>query len=164
MTMSSSLSHSRKVVIVGAGAVGATFAYALAQSGAANAICMIDHNEKLTDGQVADLSHGLPYYPSVSIYRGTAEDYTDAQVIVITAGAAQRPGESRLELLKRNAGIIENIMDDIIAQQSRAIVVIVSNPVDVLTRVALDHSRWSRSHIFGSGTVLDSARFRYFIG
>jgi L-lactate dehydrogenase len=161
--MAPNRSTARKVVIVGAGSVGATFAYALAQSGAANSICLIDNNQKLADGQVADLAHGLPYYPSVSIYRGTAEDYIDAQVIVITAGAAQRPGESRLELLKRNAGIIENIMDDIIGQQSRAVVVIVTNPVDVLTQVALNHSRWPRSHIFGSGTVLDSARFRYFI-
>ena len=156
-------STSRKVVIVGAGSVGATFAYALAQSGAANSICLIDKNQKLTEGQVADLSHGLPYYPSVSIKNGTTEDYSDAQAIVITAGSAQQPGETRLQLLKRNASIIEGIMDDIIEQQSRAIVVIVTNPVDVLTQVALRHSRWSRSHVFGSGTVLDSARFRYFI-
>lgn len=155
--------NSRKVVIVGAGSVGATFAYALAQSGAADQIALIDNNEKLAAGQVADLSHGLPYYPSVSISRGRVEDYSDARVIVITAGSAQRPGESRLELLKRNASIIESIMDDIIGQQSRAVVVIVTNPVDVLTQVALHHSRWPRSHIFGSGTVLDSARFRYFI-
>ena len=154
---------SRKVVIVGAGAVGSTFAYALAQDGAADSICLIDHNEKLADGQVADLAHGLPFYPSVSIYRGSSEDYSDAQVIVITAGSAQRSGETRLQLLKRNASIIESIMDDIIGAQSRAIVVIVSNPVDVLTQVALDHSRWPRTHLFGSGTVLDSARFRYFI-
>ncbi len=161
--MAPNLSAPRKVVIVGAGAVGATFAYALAQSGAADSICLIDKNKKLADGQVSDLSHGLPYYPSVSIYSGSPEDYNDAQVIVITAGAAQKSGESRLELLKRNAGIMESIMDDIIEQQSRAIVVVVTNPVDVLTQVALRHSRWPRSHIFGSGTVLDSARFRYFI-
>lgn len=161
--MSSNRSNSQKVVIVGAGAVGATFAYALAQSGAANSICLIDKDQKLAEGQVADLSHGLPYYPSVSIESGSAEDYGDAQVIVITAGSAQRSGETRLDLLKRNASIIEDIMDDIIGQQSRAVVVIVTNPVDVLTQVALRHSRWPRSHIFGSGTVLDSARFRYFI-
>lgn len=161
--MTPNRSNPRKVVIVGAGSVGATFAYALAQSGAANSICLIDNNQKLAEGQVADLSHGLPYYPSVSIYSGDTEDYGDAQVIVITAGSAQRSGESRLDLLKRNASIIEGIMDDIIEQQSRAIVVVVTNPVDVLTQVALRHSRWSRSHIFGSGTVLDSARFRYFI-
>jgi len=156
-------SSNRKVVIVGAGAVGATFAYALAQDGAAETICLIDNNHNLADGQVSDLSHGLPYYPTVSISRGDASDYADAQVIVITAGSAQKPGETRLQLLKRNASIIESIMDDIIGAQSRAVVVIVSNPVDVLTKVALDHSRWPRSHIFGSGTVLDSARFRYFI-
>ncbi len=161
--MASILSTPRKVVIVGAGAVGSTFAYALAQSGAADAICLIDKDQKLADGQVADLAHGLPYYPSVSIKRGDSKDYADARVIVITAGSAQRPGETRLELLKRNAGIIKSIMDDIIGQQSRAVVVIVTNPVDVLTQVALQHSRWPRSHIFGSGTVLDSARFRYFI-
>lgn len=161
--MPATFSSTSKVVIVGAGSVGATFAYALAQNGAANSICLIDQNEKLADGQVSDLAHGLPYYPSVSIYRGNARDYSDAQVIVITAGSAQRPGETRLDLLKRNAGIIESIMDDIIEQQSRAIVVIVTNPVDVLTQVALRHSRWPRSHIFGSGTVLDSARFRYSI-
>ncbi|MEO1435449.1 MAG: L-lactate dehydrogenase [Bacteroidota bacterium] len=153
----------RKVVIVGAGAVGSTFAYALAQDGAAEDICLIDQNSNLADGQVADLAHGLPFYPSVSIYQGSVEDYADAQVIVITAGAGQKPGETRLDLLKKNAGIIESIMDDIIGQQSRAVVVIVTNPVDVLTQVALEHSRWPRSHIFGSGTVLDSARFRYFI-
>ena len=157
------LSNSRKVVIVGAGAVGSTFAYALAQNGAADVICMIDKDSNLAQGQVADLAHGMPYYPSVSIYCGSVTDYRDAQVIVITAGSAQKPGETRLDLLKRNAGIIKSIMDDIIEQQSRAIVIIVTNPVDVLTQVALNHSRWSRSHIFGSGTVLDSARFRYFI-
>lgn len=161
--MSPNLAISRKVVIVGAGAVGATFAYALAQDGAANTICLIDQNHKLADGQVADLAHGLPFYPSVSIYRGDSSDYSDAQVIVITAGSAQKPGETRLQLLKRNATIIRSIMDEIIESQSRAIVVIVSNPVDVLTKVALDHSRWPSSHLFGSGTVLDSARFRYFI-
>ena len=96
--MATSVSTSGKVVIVGAGAVGATFAYALAQSGAANTICLLDQNEKLADGQVADLSHGLPYYPSVLISRGTVEDYQDAQVIVITAGAAQKAGETRLQL------------------------------------------------------------------
>ena len=115
-------SSPRKVVIVGAGAVGATFAYALAQSGAASNISLIDQNQNLAEGQVADLSHGLPFYPSVSIEVGDATDYGDANVIVITAGSAQRSGETRLDLLKRNASIIEGIMDDIIEQQSRAIV------------------------------------------
>jgi len=153
----------RKVVIVGAGDVGATFAYALAQNGVAEAICLIDKNRELAEGQALDLSHGEPYYPPTRIFAGDVRDYRDAAVIVITAGTAQRPGESRLELLKRNASIMESIMDDIVAQESRAVVVIVSNPVDVLTQVALRRSGWDRRRIFGSGTVLDSARFRYLI-
>ena len=154
---------SRKVVIVGAGAVGATFAYALALQGGADEICLIDKNQGLAEGQVLDLVHGQPFYPPVKIYAGDENDYRDARVIVITAGAAQRSGESRLELLKRNTTIMESIIDDITAQNSPAVVVIVSNPVDVLTFVALRRSGWDRHRIIGSGTVLDSSRFRYLI-
>lgn len=161
--MNSEKWRSRKVAIVGAGDVGATFAFSLAQSGLADEIALIDLNEKLLAGQVLDLSHGLPYYPPVSIYEGTQEDYADAQAIVITAGASQRPGESRLGLLQRNARIMESIIDDIVEQESKAVVIVVANPVDILTRVALDRSGWDRNRIIGSGTVLDSARFRYLI-
>ncbi len=154
---------SRKVVIVGAGDVGSTFAYALAQNGVAESICLIDKNRDLAEGQALDLAHGKPYYPPLQIYVGDERDYRDAAIIVITAGAAQRSGETRLELLQRNAAIMESIMDDIAAQKSEAVIVVVSNPVDVLTQVALRRSGWDRSRIFGSGTVLDSARFRYLI-
>ena len=92
----------RKVVVVGAGAVGSTFSYALAQSGLADEIALIDKNENLARGQVLDLVHGQPFFPTVSIRFGDPSDYADAQVIVITAGAAQRPGETRLQLLKKN--------------------------------------------------------------
>jgi L-lactate dehydrogenase len=92
----------RKVAIVGAGAVGSTFAYALAQSGLADEIAILDVNRELAAGQVLDLAHGLPFYPSVQIRAGETADYGDAQVIVITAGSKQRPGESRLNLLERN--------------------------------------------------------------
>ncbi len=153
----------RKVVIVGAGDVGSTFAYALAQNGVADTICLIDKNEELAKGQALDLAHGEPYYPPVKMYAGDEDDYRDAAVIVITAGTAQRSGESRLELLQRNAAIMESIIDDIVARESEAVLVVVSNPVDVLTQVALRRSGWDRSRIFGSGTVLDSARFRYLI-
>ena len=154
---------SRKVVIVGAGDVGATLAFSLAQSGLADEIAMIDLNKNLLAGQVLDLSHGLPYFPPVKIYEGDKKDYADAQAIVITAGASQRPGESRLELLQRNARIMESIVDDIVEQKSAAVILVVANPVDILTRVALERSGWDRSRIIGSGTVLDSARFRYLI-
>lgn len=153
----------RKVVIVGAGAVGSTFAYALAQNGVADEIALIDSNRELTEGQVLDLAHGLPFFPPVKIYEGEKSDYTDAQVIVITAGAKQRSGESRLDLLQKNAAIIENIVDGIVDRNSQAVILVVSNPVDVLTYVALKKSGWPQGRVIGSGTVLDSARFRYLL-
>lgn len=155
--------RSRKVAIVGAGAVGATFAYAMAQNGAADEICIIDLNEDLCKGQVLDLSHGLPFYPTLNIYVGTEEDYADADVIVITAGAAQKKGETRLDLLKKNGAIIEGIVDQITAQNSKATIVLVTNPVDILTKIALERSGWDRSRVIGSGTVLDSSRFKYLL-
>lgn len=159
----SSAWRSRKVAIVGAGAVGATFAYAMAQNGSADEICLIDLNEDLCKGQVLDLSHGLPFYPSTNIFVGTEEDYADADVIVITAGAAQKKGETRLDLLKKNGAIIEGIVDQITAQNSKATIVLVTNPVDILTKIALERSGWDRSRVIGSGTVLDSSRFKYLL-
>lgn len=155
--------RARKVVIIGAGAVGSTFAYALAQSGVADEIVLTDMDPNLAQGQVLDLAHGLPYYPNVQITLGSPQDFHDAHVIVITAGSKQRPGETRLALLQRNAIIIESIMDEISAQDSQAVVVVVSNPVDVLTYVAQQRVKWPRGRVIGSGTVLDSARFRYLL-
>ncbi len=153
----------RKVVVVGAGAVGSTFGYALAQSGLADEIVLVDQNRDLARGQVLDLAHGQPFFPSVSIRVGEPLDYADADVIVVTAGTAQKAGESRLDLLQRNASIIRQIIDDACEHNSPAVMVIVSNPVDVLTHVALEHSGWDRSRVFGSGTVLDSARLRHLL-
>jgi L-lactate dehydrogenase len=154
---------SRKVVIVGAGAVGSTFAYALAQKSLADQISLIDANRDFAKGQALDLAHGLPYYPSVQIKVGDISDYADAQVVVITAGAKQSPGESRLALIKKNATIIEAIVDDIVGQKSQAVIIVTTNPVDVLTYVALKRSGWVKGRVIGSGTVLDSARFRYLL-
>ena len=153
----------RKVVIVGAGAVGSTFAYALAQSGLADAIALYDANHELAMGQVLDLVHGQAFSPSVQIREARAADYADAHLIVITAGAKQRPGESRLDLVQRNVKIIHDIIDEIVLQKSPAVVLVVSNPVDILTYVAHQRSGWPRGRIIGSGTVLDSARFRHLL-
>jgi len=153
----------RKVVIIGAGAVGSTFAYALSHSGVADEIALMDMDQNYALGQVLDLAHGLAFYPNVQIHVGNAEDYADAHVIVITAGAKQRPGESRISLLQRNVRIIESIMEEIDSQGSQAVVVIVSNPVDILTYTAQKRVNWPRGRIIGSGTVLDSARFRYLL-
>jgi L-lactate dehydrogenase len=153
----------RKVVVVGAGSVGATYCYALAQSGLADEIVLLDRNEDLARGQVLDLVHGQPFFPTVIIRSGSDADYADAQVVVITAGAAQRPGETRLQLLRKNVDIVGGIAEDISRCKCKGVMLIVSNPVDVLTYVALKRSGWDRGRVIGSGTVLDSARFRYLL-
>ena len=153
----------RKVVIVGAGAVGATYCYALAQSGLADEIVLTDKNEDLMKGQVLDLVHGQSFFPTVVIRSGTIADYADAQIVVITAGAAQKPGETRLELIKKNAAITGNIAEDVARSGCKGIMLIVSNPVDVLTYVALKRSGWEKGRVIGSGTVLDSSRFRHLL-
>ena len=155
--------NARKVVIVGAGAVGATFAYALAQSGVAEELAIIDYNPDLAKGQVLDLAHGLPFFPPIHIHVGNQQDYQDADVIVITAGSKQQPGETRLDLLSRNIKIVKGIAHDIATQAARGIVVVASNPVDILTLVMLKELGWERGRVLGSGTVLDSARFRYLL-
>jgi L-lactate dehydrogenase len=153
----------RKVVIVGAGSVGATYCYALAQSGLADEIVLIDRNDDLLQGQVLDLVHGQPFFPTVNIRAGSSSDYTDAQLVVITAGASQRPGETRLQLLLKNADIVGSIAEDISSHNCEGVMLLVSNPVDILTYVALKRSGWDRSRVIGSGTVLDSARFRHLL-
>jgi L-lactate dehydrogenase len=155
--------HQRKVVVVGAGAVGATYCYALAQSGLADEIVLLDRNEELVKGQVMDLVHGQPFFPTVRIRSGSAGDYADAKLVVITAGAAQRPGETRLPLLRKNAAIVGDIAAEISGAGCRGVILVVSNPVDVLTYVALKRSGWERGRVIGSGTVLDSARFRHLL-
>jgi L-lactate dehydrogenase len=153
----------RKVVVVGAGSVGATYSYALAQSGLADEIVLTDRNEDLMKGQVLDLVHGQPFFPTVIIRSGSSEDYKDAQLVVITAGAAQKPGETRLQLIRKNADIIGTIAEDIAISGCKGVMLVVSNPVDVLTYVALKRSGWKNGRVIGSGTVLDSARFRYLL-
>ncbi|MFA6104588.1 MAG: L-lactate dehydrogenase [Victivallaceae bacterium] len=154
---------SRKVVIVGAGDVGASFAYALLQSGTAESIVLVDARHEQAKGQALDLAHGLPFVPAAVVRAGSPDDYADAAVIVITAGAKQKPGESRLDLLRKNAGILKQIVDEIAARESQAVIVVASNPVDLLTYFALKQTGWTRNRIIGSGTVLDSARFRHLL-
>lgn len=153
----------RKVVIVGAGDVGSTHGFALAKTGLCEEIVFIDKNENLVKGQVLDLIHGQSFFPTVFIRSGDSKDYSDAQVIVISAGSAQIKGETRMDLLKRNASIMRSITRDIVNSGSEAVVIVVSNPVDVLTYVFLEESGWDRGRVIGSGTVLDSARFKHLL-
>lgn len=155
--------NKRKVVIVGAGSVGATYAYALAQSGVAEEIVLTDMNSELLRGQVMDLVHGQPFFPTVSIKEGSEVDFADASMVVITAGSAQKPGETRLQLLQKNAAIVGGIAEKVASSGCKGIMLIVSNPVDAMTYVAYKRSGWERSRVLGSGTVLDSARLKYFI-
>ena len=157
------LGKRRKVVVVGAGAVGSTFCYALAQSGLAEEVAVIDQNDNLAQGQVLDLLHGQAFFPTVSIRVGNPCDYADAQVVVITAGVAQRPGETRLQLLQKNATIVRSIVDDIVAQKGTGVILVVSNPMDILTHMVLKRAGYDRGRVIGSGTVLDSARFRHLL-
>ena len=156
---------SRKVVIVGAGAVGSEAAYALAQSGAAEEIVLTDLNAGLATGQALDLAHGAPFYPTVSISAAPAPDaYRNAAVVVVTAGKPQAgPDQSRLELLAVNSRIVSSVAAQVQSVAPDAILLVVSNPVDILTHVARLRTDWPRGRIFGSGTVLDSARFRWLL-
>ena len=153
----------RKVVVIGAGSVGATYCYALAQSGLADEIVLTDKNEDLMKGQVLDLAHGQTFFPTVGIRSGTLEDCADAQVVVITAGAAQKPGETRLQLIKKNAKITGSIAEEVAKSGCKGVMLVVTNPVDVLTYVALKRSGWEKGRVIGSGTVLDSSRFRHLL-
>ncbi len=151
----------RKVVIVGAGAVGSTSAYTLMRSGLADEIVLVDLDRERAEGEAMDMNHGLFFAPPVDLHAGDYDDCKGASVVVITAGAKQKPGQTRLELVSTNVRISGEIMDEITARTREAVVVVVTNPVDVLTYFALRRSGLPRSRVMGSGTVLDSARFRY---
>jgi L-lactate dehydrogenase len=153
----------RKVVVVGAGAVGTTYIYALLQTGLASEIALIDIDKKRVEGEIMDLSHGLPFVPPVSVKAGEYADCADANLIVITAGAKQAPGQSRTELIRKNADIVASICDRLKQQEASAVVVMVTNPVDTLTQLAADQLGMPRGRVIGSGTVLDSARFKYIL-
>ena len=135
----------RKVGIVGCGFVGSATAFALMQSGLFSEIVMLDADQAKAEGEALDISHGLPFSQPASIYAGDYDDIADAAVVIITAGAAQKPGETRLDLIKKNVGIFKSIIPQIAERNFKGILLVVANPVDVL----------------GSGTVLDSARLRY---
>lgn len=149
----------RKVAIVGAGQVGATFAFTLMQSGLADKIALIDVNAELSQGHAMDLNHGLLFVPPVKVYAGDYSECEDASIVVITAGAGQKPGETRLDLVQKNTAIFQDIIPQIVRYNPKMLL-IVSNPVDVLTYVALKVSGYPMNRVIGSGTVLDTARFR----
>ena len=152
-----------KIAIIGAGDVGTTIAYTLQISGLVTEIVLIDINQKLAQGQIMDMNHGLFFVPPVYLTAGNYSDCRSSDVIIITAGARQKTGESRMSLVERNATICRSIFDEIRPYNSTAVFLIATNPLDVITQVVIKHSDLPRHQVIGLGTVLDSARFRYII-
>jgi len=152
-----------KVAIVGTGNVGSSFAFALMQSGLAREIVLIDKNEKRTQGECMDLNHGVSFVQPAKISAAGFDGCKDSDIVVVTAGANQVPGQSRIELTRANTDIFKQIIPQIIKFASEAILVIVTNPVDILTYVTLKISGFAQGKVLGSGTVLDTSRLRYLI-
>lgn len=157
------LNH-RKAAVIGCGFVGSSIAFSLIQRGLFSELVLIDANREKAEGEAMDLSHGLPYIAAMDVYAGTYDDLSDCALVIITAGANQKPGQTRLELIGQNVTILNSIIPQITARPFEGILLIVSNPVDVLTYAAFRISGYPAHRVMGSGTVLDSARLRYLLG
>jgi L-lactate dehydrogenase len=154
----------RKVAIVGCGFVGSASAFALMQSGLFSEMVLIDANFAKADGEARDISNGVPFAPPVQVYAGGYDDLADAAVVVLTAGAAQKPNETRLDLVHKNVAIFQSIIPEITKRNFRGILLVVANPVDILTYAALKISGYAPNRVIGSGTVLDTARLKENLG
>jgi L-lactate dehydrogenase len=161
--MTHEIHHPVRVAIVGVGNVGASFAFSLLMSGLATEIVLIDANNSRAEGEAMDLNHAVPLSQSTRIWAGSLQDTAGALVTVITAGSAQKPGETRLNLASRNVNILRSIIPDVVKFNPHGIILIASNPVDILTYAALKISGLPSNQVFGSGTILDTARFRYLL-
>ncbi len=154
----------RKAAIVGCGSVGASIAFRFLQQGLFSRLVLLDANREKAEGEAMDLSDGLPYGATMEITAGDYGDIADCALVVVTAGVNQRPGETRLELIERNTIILKSIMKEITSRPFEGILLIVSNPVDVLTYAAQRLSGYPRERVIGSGTVLDTARLKQLLG
>jgi L-lactate dehydrogenase len=160
---SNSSQHPLRVAVVGLGNVGATFAYALLLSGLAAEIVLIDKNHRKAEGEAMDLNHAIPFAHATRVWAGEYADCAGAAVTVLAAGASQAPGETRLDLLQRNAAIFTEIVPQAVRHNPEGILLIATNPVDVLTYATLKVSGLPIARVMGSGTILDTARFRYLL-
>lgn len=154
----------RKAVMVGCGFVGSASVFALMQSGLFSEIVLIDADKDKSEGEAMDISHGVPFARPMKIYAGDYDDAADAAIIIVSAGAGQKPGETRLDLVHKNVAIFKSIIPEIAKRGFDGILLIVANPVDILTQVALKLSGLPEERVIGSGTVLDSARLKYQLG
>lgn len=154
-----------KVVLIGAGDVGVAYAYALVNQGTVDHLAIIDIDEKKLRGNVMDLNHGVVWSSSSThVTEGTYGDCRDAAIVVICAGAAQKPGETRLQLVDKNMRIMKSIVDEVMANGFDGIFIVATNPVDILTYGVWRYSGLDHHRVIGSGTILDSARYRFMLG
>jgi len=159
--MSDQIHRPVRVAVVGAGNVGATFAYSLLMSGLASEIVLIDANQKKAEGEAMDLNHAVPLTQPGRVWVGDYQECAGAAVTVITAGAAQKPGETRLDLASRNADIFRQMVPKIVENNPNGIILVATNPVDVLSYATWKLSGLPKERVLGSGTILDTARFRF---
>jgi len=153
-----------KCAVIGCGGVGATSAYTLIEAGLFNEIVLIDANHMKAEGEALDISHGIPFTVPSKIYAGDYSDLHDAYLVIIAAGANQLPGETRLDISEKNAKIFRQIIPEIVKYNKDCILLVVTNPVDVLTSLTLQLSGFPKERVIGSGTVLDTARLKYLLG
>ncbi|MCI9274004.1 MAG: L-lactate dehydrogenase [Clostridiales bacterium] len=154
----------QKAAMIGCGFVGATSAFSLVQSGLFSELVLLDVDQEKAQGEAMDLNHGLPFSRPMKVYAGDYKDLADCFLIIITAGANQRPNETRLQLVNKNVEIFKTIIPNIVRYNKEAILMVVSNPVDILTYVTLRLSGFPSNRVIGSGTVLDTARLKHLLG
>jgi len=157
--------NNRKVVLVGTGFVGMSYAYAMLNQNTCDELVLVDIDKKRAEGEAMDLNHGLAFSGShMNIYAGSYDDCTDANIVVISAGVAQKPGETRLDLLQRNTAVFKSIVEPVVASGFGGIFLIATNPVDIMTHITLTLSGFPSKRVIGTGTALDTARLRYMLG
>ncbi|KAJ49762.1 L-lactate dehydrogenase [Clostridium tetanomorphum] len=152
-----------KISIIGAGFVGSTTAYAIMMEGLASEIVIVDINKEKAEGEAMDLAHGVSFVKPVEIISGDYKDTKDSDIVIITAGAGPKPGETRLDLINKNFNIFKGLVPEVVKYSPNSILLVVSNPVDILTYVTYKLSGFPQERVIGSGTVLDTSRFRYLL-
>ncbi|MCR3761726.1 L-lactate dehydrogenase [Clostridium felsineum] len=157
------MNKNTKISVIGAGFVGSSTVFALMNGGLASEIVIVDVNRDKAEGEAMDLSHGTAFVKPVEVKAGDYKDTKDSDIVIITAGAAQKPGETRLDLINKNYSIFKSIVPEVVKYNPNAILLVVSNPVDILTYITYKLSGFPKSRVIGSGTVLDTSRFRYML-
>lgn len=164
VTMNESTFKPTRIAVIGTGAVGSTTAYTLLLRQRMSELVLIDANLEKAQGDALDMNHGMPFAGGTKVWAGDYADCKEADIIIIAAGSAQRPGETRLDLLKRNIEIFDHIIENVTRHNQDGILLVATNPVDIMSYFSWKKSGWPSHRVIGSGTLLDSARFRYLIG